>query len=95
MTSTPRGIVIIVVGTLSLLSIIGMTTLALALFYKGYTADPVILAAFIPITSGSIGALSTLLANTRQPSAVNGTSTSISTSDPSTVTVAAKTEGHT
>ncbi len=71
-SSTPSKLVYLIVGTLCSIAVIGMVTMALALFYKGYKADPVILAAFIPMVSGAIGSLGTLLANTRQPNPPNG-----------------------
>ena len=78
MTSTPKPIIFIVVGTLALLSIIGVCSLAGTLFYKAY-ADPAVLTAFISITSGSIGALGSLLVNTRQPSTETTTVTTPTT----------------
>lgn len=78
-SSTPRALVYLIVGTLCSIAVIGMVTMALALFYKAYKADPVILAAFIPMVSGAIGSLGTLLANTRQPAATNGTSSTTTT----------------
>lgn len=82
MSSTPRAIIFVVVVTLAVLSLIGVGSLALTLFYKNY-ADPAVLTAFISITSGCIGALSALLVNTRQPVA---DSTSTVTAPPSTTT---------
>ncbi len=86
MSSTPRELVFLIVGTLCLIAMVGMVTMAFALFYKGYTADPVILAAFIPMTSGAIGSLGTLLANTRQPPTAE-TQGTISTAESTKVTV--------
>lgn len=83
MSSTPKGVVMIVVGTLACLSVIGVLSMSLTLFYKSY-ADPAVLTAFIAITSAAIGSLSSLLVNTRQP---QESGTSVSTDQASTVTV--------
>jgi hypothetical protein len=78
MSSTPKIIIVIVVGTLALLSAIGVVSLSLTLFYKNY-ADPAVLTAFISITSGCIGSLASLLVNTRQPATSNGSTVSVTT----------------
>ncbi len=85
-TSTPKEIIFIVVGTLALLSVIGLCSLAGTLFYKAY-ADPAVLTAFISITSACIGSLGTLLVNTRQPPTSNG---QVSSKESATVTVEPK-----
>ena len=81
MSSTPKAIVFIVVTTLGLLSLIGVLSMAVTLFYKTY-ADPAVLTAFIAITSGAIGSLSSLLVNTRQPTTNGQPSTTVATSSP-------------
>ena len=84
MSSTPKAIVFIVVTTLGLLSLIGVLSMAVTLFYKTY-ADPAVLTAFIAITSGAIGSLSSLLVNTRQPTTNGQPSTTVATSSPVTL----------
>lgn len=81
MNSTPRPILYIIVVALAFLSSVGVCALAGTLFYKSY-ADPAVLSAFIAITSGCIGSLSTLLANMRQPQA--DTTTVITPASPAT-----------
>jgi len=48
-----------IIISLSVLALIGLSSLCLTLFYKNY-ADPAVLTAIISITSGVIGSLSTL-----------------------------------
>lgn len=94
MNSTPRPILYIIVTAISVLALIGVTALALTLFYKNY-ADPQVLAAFIAITSGCVGSLSTLLSNMRQPTPDTTTISTPSSPDrPSDISVepAAETE---
>ncbi len=77
-SSTPRLIVAIIVGTLCTIALIGVVSLSLTLFYKTYV-DPTILTSFIALTTASIGTVSGLLANTRQPSGTNGATATTST----------------
>jgi uncharacterized membrane protein YfbV (UPF0208 family) len=64
-TQTPIRIIYIVVISEAVLALIGVSALCLTLFYKNY-ADPSVLTALIAITSGLVGALGTILTNTRQ-----------------------------
>jgi hypothetical protein len=64
-TQTPKEMIYIIVIAEAVLALIGVSALSLSLFYKTY-ADPAILTALIAITSGLVGALGSILSNTRQ-----------------------------
>jgi hypothetical protein len=83
MTQTPKSVIFIIVIALALVALSGVWALAGTLFYKNY-ADPAVLSAFISITSGAIGALGTLLANTRQAPPDTTTTTTTKPNPPPT-----------
>lgn len=68
---TPVQVVYIVVLTLAGVLLIGVSSLAGTLFIKAYV-DPVIMNVFTGITTTALGAITGLLANTRQSQPSNG-----------------------
>lgn len=64
MNQTPSKVVYLVIVAISILALIGVSSLCLTLFYRNY-ADPAVLTAIISITSSLVGVLGTLLTNTR------------------------------
>jgi hypothetical protein len=78
MNQTPTRILYIVICSISVLALIGVSALSASLFVKNY-ADPAILTALISITSGLVGSLGTILANTRQTSGAATMTTTVTT----------------
>ena len=78
MNQTPSKVVYLVVWAISLLALIGVTSLCATLFYKNY-ADPAVLSALISITAGLVGSLGAILTNTRSQLAGGSTTSTITT----------------
>lgn len=70
-SQTPVQVVYIVVITLAGVLLIGVGSLAGTLFVKAYV-DPVIMNVFTGITTTALGAITGILANTRQSQQPNG-----------------------
>ena len=62
--ATSKRIITIVVSTLAICTVITITTLS-ACVVIGVKPDPTLITAYVGITTGSLGALTGLLANTR------------------------------
>jgi hypothetical protein len=78
MNQTPTRILYIVISTIAILALIGVTALSASLFVKSY-ADPAILTALIAVTSSLVGSLASILTNTRQTSGASTSTTTVTT----------------